>query len=94
MRKPVFRVPTRYQSNWVVQPQKMARGMKFQIKEVEEMYNVRRVNKGTDQLRGLLIYQHLFFFAYAKSRLFHDVAHLKKKDKEAKDIVLSKEQTP
>ena len=35
-----------------VQPQKMARGLKFQIKKVEKLYYVCSGNKGADQLRG------------------------------------------
>ena len=35
-----------------VQPQKMARGLKFWIEEVEGLYYVYRENKGVDQLHG------------------------------------------
>ena len=35
MRKPVFGVPTRPDTNRAVQPQKMARGLKFQIESLE-----------------------------------------------------------
>ena len=38
MRKPVFGVPTRSDTNQTVQPQKMARGLKFRIEEVEGLY--------------------------------------------------------
>ena len=31
VRKPVLRFPTRSDTNWAVQPQKMARGLKFPI---------------------------------------------------------------
>ena len=36
--------------NRAVQPQKIARGLKFWIKEVEGLYYVYSVNKGADQL--------------------------------------------
>ena len=39
-------------TNQVVQLQKMARGLKFQIKEVEGLYYLCSENKGADQLQG------------------------------------------
>ena len=45
MRKPVFRSDT----NRAVQLQKMARSLKFQIKEEEGLYYLCGENKGTDQ---------------------------------------------
>ena len=47
MRKPVFGA-----SDQAAQPQKMARGLKFRIKVVEELYYPYRENKGADQLRS------------------------------------------
>ena len=47
MRKPVFEV-----SEQAAQPQKMARGMKFQIKKVTGLYYLCSENKGADQLQG------------------------------------------
>ena len=44
--------PTRSYTNRAVQPQKMARGLKFCIKEVEGLYYPCSENKGADQLRG------------------------------------------
>ena len=52
MRKPVFRVSTRFDTNRAVQLQKMARGLKFRIKVVEGLYYLCSENKGADQLRG------------------------------------------
>ena len=52
LRKPVFGFPTRSDTNQAVQPQKMARGLKFQISEVERLYYPCGENKGADQLRG------------------------------------------
>ena len=77
MRKPVFggfKTP-RYDRNRVVKPQKMARGLKFWIKEVEELYYLCTENKGADQLRGHLQLICAFVFAYAKSRFSHDETH-------------------
>ena len=44
--------PTRSYINWAVQPQKIARGLKFGIYEVEELYYPCSENKGADQPRG------------------------------------------
>ena len=40
-RTPVFGLPTRSDTNWAVRPQKMARGLKFRIKE-EVLYSLWR----------------------------------------------------
>ena len=50
MRKPVFGgFLTRFDTNQAVQPQNMARGLKFRIKEEEELYYlVCSENKGDD----------------------------------------------
>ena len=50
VRKPVF--PTWSIINRAVQSPKMARGLKFRIKEVEGLYYPYSENKGADQLRG------------------------------------------
>ena len=39
-------------TNWAVQPKKMARGLKFQIQEEEGLYYQCSENKDADQLRG------------------------------------------
>ena len=52
VRKPVFGFPTRSHTNQAVHLQKMVRGLKFRIKEVEGLYYLFSENKGTDQLRG------------------------------------------
>ena len=44
--------PTRPDTNRAVQPQKMAIGLKFRIKNVEGLYYLCSENKGADQLRG------------------------------------------
>ena len=52
MRKPTFWFPTWSDTNRAVQPQKMARDLKFRIYVVEEVYYPCSENKGADQLRG------------------------------------------
>ena len=52
MRKPTFWFPTWSDTNRAVQPQKMARGLKFRIWKVEGLYYLCSENKGADQLRG------------------------------------------
>ena len=42
--------PTRSDTKRALQPQKMARGLRFQIKEVEGMYYLCSENKDADQL--------------------------------------------
>ena len=51
-RKPTFWFPTRSDTNQAVQPQQIARGLKFRIKEVEGLYYQCSENKDADQLRG------------------------------------------
>ena len=52
MRKPRIWILTRSNTNQAVQPHKMARGLKFRIKELEGLYYLFGENKGADQLRG------------------------------------------
>ena len=52
MRKPTFWFPTRSITTRAVQPQKMARGLKFWIKKVERLFYLCSENKSADQLRG------------------------------------------
>ena len=52
MIKHVFGFPTRSDTNRAVQPQKMARSLKFWIWEVEGLHYLCNKNKGTDQLHG------------------------------------------
>ena len=52
MRKPVFGVSDQERKKRAVQPQKMARGLKFRIQKVEGSYYLCSENKGADQLRG------------------------------------------
>ena len=52
MRKPVFGISTRSDTNRAVQSLKMVRGLKFRIKIEEGLHYPCSENKGTDQLRG------------------------------------------
>ena len=52
MRKPTIWFPTWSDINQAVQLQKMARGLKFRIQEVEGLYYLCSENKGADQLCG------------------------------------------
>ena len=47
-RNPVFWVSDK--TNWAAQPQKMTRGLKFRIKEVEGLYYLCSENEGAVQL--------------------------------------------
>ena len=83
-RKPTFWFPTSSDTNQAVKLQKMARGLKFWIWEVEGSHYLCSENKGADQLRGnreadrfpvtaKLIC--VFVFAYAKCWFSHNEAH-------------------
>ena len=74
VRNPGFGVSHQVQHKLAIQPQKMARGLKFQIKEVDGLFYL-CCEKNADQLPAQLICT--FVFAYAKCRFSHDVAHLK-----------------
>ena len=63
-------------TNRAVQPQKMARGLKFCIKEVEGLYYPCSEHKGADQLHGYREADLRLFFAYAKNWFSHDEAHM------------------
>ena len=69
--------PTRSHTNRPVQPQKVARGLKFQIYKVEGLYYL-YVGKA----RALISFTVtpklicIFVFAYAKSRFSHDAAQI------------------
>ena len=51
-KKPVLGFPTRADKNWAAPAQKMARGLKFRIQEVEGLYYLCSEIKGADQLRS------------------------------------------
>ena len=52
MRKPTILVLTRSDTNRAVQSQKIARSLKFRMKEEEGLYYPCSENKGADQLRS------------------------------------------
>ena len=52
MKKQTFCFPTWSDTNQAVQVQKIARGLKFRIKEVEGLYYQCSENKGADQLHS------------------------------------------
>ena len=79
IRKPVFGFPTNSDTNLAVHPQKMARGSKFWIKEVEGLYYLCCENKGADQLPVILQLICTFVFAHAKSRISGDLVYKFKK---------------
>ena len=81
MRKPVLGGPgptrgTRSDTNRAVQPQKMARELKFQIKIEEGSHYPCSENKGADQLRSYCAADLHLCFCIAKSRFSHDEAHI------------------
>ena len=57
MRKPTIWVSDQVDTNWPVQSQKIARSLKFWMKEEEVLYYPCGENKGTDQLQGYLCFR-------------------------------------
>ena len=77
MRKTTFWFPTWSDTNQTVQLQKMARGLKFRIFEVEGLYYPCSENKGPDQLMRLCFrICKMLVFAYVKCWFSHDAAHI------------------
>ena len=68
--------PTRSDRNRAVQPQKMARGLKFQIRKKRDC--TIHVAKTKALISSVFIAQLIcsFVFAYAKSRFSHDSAQI------------------
>ena len=65
--------PTRSDTNRAVQPQRMARGLKFWIEEVEGLYCLYKVKKVL--ISCVVTAQLNFVFTYAKSWFSHDATH-------------------
>ena len=65
---------TKTDTNPAVQPQKMARGLKFGIKIEEGSHNPCSENKGADQLCGYREADLRLCFRICKKRFFHDAA--------------------
>ena len=61
---------TRSNENGAVQPQKMVRGLKFSIKEVEGLYNLCSENKGADQLGSPCAADLCLWFCICKKQVF------------------------
>ena len=74
MRKSVW--VFRSDTNRAVPPQRMAIGLKFQIKEVEGLYYLCVENKGADQLLGYRAAELHLCFRICKKQVFSNVAHL------------------
>ena len=70
MRNPTFWFPTWSDINQAVQLQKVARGLKFQIKEEEGLYYPCSENKGADQLRGYRVADLRLCFRICKTLVF------------------------
>ena len=67
----------RYDTNQVVQSQKRARSLKFQVLQEEELYHLSSENKGADQLRSYCEADlRLCFRIYAKCWFSHDADHI------------------
>ena len=81
--------PTRSDTNQVVQSQKMSKDWKFLIKEVDRLHYLCSKNKGGDQLPSNHAADLCLCFAYVKSRFSHDVAHLRRTNKN--DLLISVE---
>ena len=75
MRKPVFGVSYQVRHKRSVQPQKMARGLKFQIQEVEVVYYVCSEKKRLISSPVNMKLICALVFAYAKSRFSYDADH-------------------
>ena len=69
--------PTRSDTNWTVQPQKMARCLKFRIYEVNGLYYPCSKNKGADQLQGCRAADLRLCFRICKNRFSRDAAQMK-----------------
>ena len=63
-------LPTRSDTNRAVQQQKMARDLKFRIKEVGELYYLCSENKGADQLCGYSTADLRLYFCICKKLVF------------------------
>ena len=69
--------PTRSYTNSAVQPQKIAKGLKFRIEGVEGLYYQSSKTKALIICAVTADLLLCFFRIYAKSRFSYDVAHIK-----------------
>ena len=70
MRNLSLGLPTKFDTNQTVQPQKMARSFKFRIKEVKGVYCLCSEIKSVDQLHGHCAAYLRLFFSICKSQVF------------------------
>ena len=61
---------TRSNINWAMQPQNMARDLKFRIQEVDGLCHLFRENKGADQLFSYSKTDLQLFFRICKKQVF------------------------
>ena len=78
LRKPTIWVYDQVDTNWAVQSQKIARSLKFRMKEEEGLYYPCRENKGAGQISFAVTAKLVcaFVFAYAKIQFSYAAAHL------------------
>ena len=76
MRKSTMWFLTRSDKKQAVQPQKMARGCKFWIKKVEELYYPCSENNGADHFAVTVKLVCAFGFAYADCWFSDVIAHI------------------
>ena len=77
MRKLTMWFPARSDTNRAAQAQKMARGLKFWIQNVDELYYPCSENKDADQLRS-------YCFAYADCLFSHEASQISQHKPHAK----------
>ena len=67
-----------FDTNQAVQPQKIPKGLKFRIQEVERLHYLWSENKEADQQScySTSIDHYAFVFTYAKIRVSHETAHI------------------
>ena len=76
MRKPVFGISNQVRHNRTVWPQKMARGSKYRILEVEGSFYLCSEIKGAGQLCGCRVADLRLCFRICKNRFSHDFARM------------------
>ena len=76
MRKRPMWFPNGPDTNRAVHAKKIARGWKFWMKKVKQLYYLCCENKGADQLRSCCEADLHFAFAYAKCWFSHDAPHM------------------
>ena len=88
MGKPVFGVSDQVYTNRAVQPQKMTRGLKFRIYVEEGLYYPYSENKALISCAVTAQLICVFVFAYAKSRVSNNEAHLTESHRENCNVLI------